>query len=73
MRLDVAMLGGVPTVDRAGPWLLPDTTHTMPYLLTTSEIISPKRLYRKINCEVKINALVKYCTNPECAQCECSP
>lgn len=46
IRLVVEIAGGVPTVDKAGPWLLPDTTQTTPYLLTTSDINSPIRLMK---------------------------
>lgn len=38
------MSGGVLTVQRAGPWLPAEATHTTPYLSTTSLIISPNRL-----------------------------
>lgn len=38
------MDGGVPMVNKAGPWLPPAATQTTPYLSTTSFMRSPIRL-----------------------------
>lgn len=71
MSVDVAIAGGVPMVVSAGPLLEPETTQIMPYLLTTSDISSPIRLFRKGNEYYIIRENIK--AYPECAQWACSP